>query len=639
MNSHKKTQHRSKRGFNWIIIITVCCLIPFLMNLFAMRHSSTAALQISYDQFLDLVEAGTVEQVNMDDDQIQITLNSDVDQEKVRKILGTEELPEAIQGGKNFQLGNIVFYTGRVNDQSMVSILRENNVRIYEEVPEQASIFSIIVSSLLPMVIMYLFYFMIIRMLMKRMSDGEGGIMGGLTGGIGKSKAKVYSVEKSTGVTFQDVAGQDEAKESLEEMVDYLKNPERYRAIGAQQPKGALLVGPPGTGKTLLAKAVAGEAGVPFYHLTGSEFVEMFVGVGASRVRDLFQTAKKNTPCIIFIDEIDAIGKKRDAQLGSNDEREQTLNQLLAEMDGFETNGGIIVLAATNRPEVLDQALLRPGRFDRRIIVEKPDLPGRENILKVHSKKVALYSDVDLHAVALATSGASGADLANIINEAALMAVRLGHFAIMQSDILESVEIIFAGKEKKDRVLNQRERERVAYHEVGHALISALQKNAQPVQKITIVPRTMGALGYTMSTPAEERYLLTKDELLSQITMLLGGRAAELVQFGAASTGASDDIERATDLARKMVTQYGMSDHFGSMGLQSTKNQYLDGRYVSTCSEQTNSQADEAVREILEQCQKQAVTILEDNRASLDAIAAKLLEKESITGEEFMNLL
>ncbi len=634
-----KNSRDTRRMPTWITVIIILFLLTFVINLFSARRSSTAELQISYDQFLDLVEAGMVEQVYMNDDQIQITLVAGTEEADVVQILGGEELPEGIQEQSFAPFQSVVFYTGRVDDPSLVATLRENDVRIYEEVPQQTSAFSAIASWLVPIAIMYLIYFLFMRMLMKRMGGGEGGLMGGLTGGVGKSKAKVYNVEKSTGVTFRDVAGQDEAKESLEEMVDYLKNPGKYKAIGAQQPKGALLVGPPGTGKTLLAKAVAGEAGVPFYHLTGSEFVEMFVGVGASRVRDLFQTAKKNTPCIIFIDEIDAIGKKRDSQLGTNDEREQTLNQLLAEMDGFETNGGIIVLAATNRPEVLDPALLRPGRFDRRIIVEKPDLPGRESILRVHSKKVSLSSDVDLHAVALATSGASGADLANIINEAALRAVRLERRTVTQEDLMESVETVFAGKEKKDRVLNPKERELVAYHEVGHALVSALQKNAQPVQKITIVPRTMGALGYTMSTPEEERYLLTKDELRSQITMLLGGRAAEVVKFGTATTGAANDIERATDLARKMVMQYGMSEYFGSMGLQSTQNQYLDGRNVATCTEQTGAEADEEVRLLLEQCQNEANQILEEHRESLERIAAYLLERESITGAEFMTLL
>ena len=624
-----------------LTILIVFFLLTFLFNLFTMQRSSTANLQISYDQFLNLVDAGFVEQVYMDDEKIQILLRSNIDREEVVQSLGAEELPEGIRGQELPVFEQVVFYTGRVDDPNLVATLRENgDIHFAEEIPEQTSLFSAVASWLVPVALMYLIYFLFMRAMMKKMgSDGGGGLLGGMTGGIGKSKAKVYTMEKSTGVTFQDVAGQDEAKESLEEMVDYLKNPEKYRKIGAQQPKGALLVGPPGTGKTLLAKAVAGEAGVPFYHLTGSEFVEMFVGVGASRVRDLFQTAKKNMPCIIFIDEIDAIGKKRDNQLGSNDEREQTLNQLLAEMDGFETNGGIIVLAATNRPEVLDQALLRPGRFDRRIIVEKPDLPGRKNILRVHGKKVSLSSDVDLHAVALATSGASGADLANIINEAALRAVRLDRAAVSQADLMESVETVFAGKEKKDRVLNPRERQMVAYHEVGHALVSALQKNVQPVQKITIVPRTMGALGYTMNVPEEERYLLTADELEAQITTLLGGRAAELVRFGAPTTGAANDIERATEQARKMVTQYGMSKRFGSMGLQSTQNQYLDGRNVSTCSEQTEAEADEEVRKILEQCQSKAVNLLQENRSALDRIAARLLEKENISGEEFMDLL
>lgn len=639
MDENRNSLPGQKRGSTWIIVIIVFFLITFILNMFSLSRTSVGQIQISYDQFLDLVEGDVVEQVYMDDDQIQIYLKDGVEETDVVMILGDGDDWENIPETQSMSFRTVVFYTGRVEDSNLSNFLRENGVHYSKEIPEQTSVFSAIASWILPIAIMYLLYFLVMKAMMKRMGGGIGGFMGGMGGNIGKSKAKVYTVEKSTGVTFRDVAGQDEAKESLEEMVDYLKNPEKYRAIGAQQPKGALLVGPPGTGKTLLAKAVAGEAGVPFYHLTGSEFVEMFVGVGASRVRDLFQTAKKNTPCIIFIDEIDAIGKKRDNQLGSNDEREQTLNQLLAEMDGFETNGGIIVLAATNRPEILDQALLRPGRFDRRIIVEKPDLPGRESILRVHGKKVSLSSDVDFHAIALATSGASGADLANIVNEAALRAVRIGRNVVVQEDLMESVETVIAGKEKKDRVLNSKERQMVAYHEVGHALVSALQKNAQPVQKITIIPRTLGALGYTMNAPEEERYLLTADELYAQITTLLGGRAAEIVQFGVTTTRASNDIERATEQARKMVTQYGMSERFGSMGLQSTQNQYLDGRNIATCSEQTGAEADEEVRKILERCQNMAVKILKENLDALERIAQRLLEKESISGEEFMALL
>lgn len=637
MNEQKNLFH-GKRKFLWIFL-SIIFILTFVANLLRGVKSLTAVLQISYDQFLDLIDAGMVEQIYMDDTQIQIALREDVDMGEVAVMLGGEELPEKMRESSFLQQRTTIFCTGRISDADLVSLLRENGIRFSQEIPRQASVLSSIISMVVPMIIMCLIYFLIIRIAMKRMGSDAGGILGNMTGEIGKSKVKVYSMEKSTGVTFRDVAGQDEAKESLEEMVDYLKNPQKYRNIGAKQPKGALLVGSPGTGKTLLAKAVAGEAGVPFYHLTGSEFVEMFVGVGASRVRDLFQTAKKNTPCIIFIDEIDAIGKKRDAGLGSNDEREQTLNQLLAEMDGFETNGGIIVLAATNRPEILDQALLRPGRFDRRIIVEKPDLPGRENILKVHGNKVSLSSDVDFHAVALATSGASGADLANIVNEAALLAVRSDRHVVVQKDLMESVETVFAGKEKKDRILNEKERRMVACHEVGHAMVSALQKNEQPVQKITIIPRTMGALGYTMSVPEEERYLLTKDELLAQITALLGGRAAEIVEFGAPTTGASNDIERATEQARKMVTQYGMSERFGAMGLASTQNRFLDGRDVATCSDRTGAEADEEVRKVIEKCQEQAVMLLKQYHEALERITVRLLEKESICGEEFMELL
>jgi cell division protease FtsH len=482
---------------------------------------------------------------------------------------------------------------------------------------------------------MYFLYNFLFSKLMGKM--GQGG-MGNIFG-AGKSKAKEYNMEKNTGVKFTDVAGQDEAKESLVELSDFLNNPEKYHEIGAKQPKGALLVGPPGTGKTLLAKALAGEAGVPFYSISGSEFVEMFVGVGASRVRDLFENAKKNAPCIIFIDEIDAIGKSRDNQLGGNDEREQTLNQLLAEMDGFDGKKGIVVLAATNRPEILDKALLRPGRFDRRVIVEKPDLPGREAILKVHAAKVKLSDDVNLREIALATSGATGADLANMVNEGALLAVKENRKTVCHKDLMEAVEVVIAGKEKKDRVMNPKERRMVSYHEVGHALISALQKNSQPVQKITIVPRTMGSLGYTMNMPEEERYLMTKEELLSQIATLLGGRAAEIIQFGEVTTGASNDIERATALARGMVAQYGMSDKFGPMGLESVQYRYLDGSRVKNCSEETATLIDDEVRTILADCQQKALDLLEKNRSALDRIAEYLLEKENISGEEFMRLL
>lgn len=470
------------------------------------------------------------------------------------------------------------------------------------------------------------------------MSSGGGGLGGGMMN-IGKSQAKVYDMEKDVKITFKDVAGQEEAKESLEEIVDYLHNPEKYAAIGAQQPKGALLVGPPGTGKTLLARAVAGESNVAFFSLSGSEFVEMFVGVGASRVRDLFKEADKNAPCIIFIDEIDAIGKSRDSQMGSNDEREQTLNQLLAEMDGFDSSKGVVVLAATNRPEVLDKALLRPGRFDRRIIVEKPDLIGREAILKVHADKVIMNEGVNLRQVALATSGASGADLANMINEAALRAVRMGRNKVEQEDIMESVEVVIAGKEKKDRILSPSEKQRVAFHEVGHALATALQKDGTPVQKITIVPRTKGALGYTMKMPEDEKYILTKEELLAEITTLLAGRAAEEVIFDSVSTGASDDIERASKIARSMVTQYGMTDEFDMMGLESVQSQYLDGRRVSTCSEATGAKIDEEALRIIRACHQKAFTLLEENKEALSQISEYLIEKETISGEQFMDIL
>ena len=484
-------------------------------------------------------------------------------------------------------------------------------------------------SWILPLLLIYGMFFLVSRSLSKKMG---GGIMG-----VGQSRAKMY-MQNKTGITFKDVAGQEEAKESLNEIVDFLHNPLKYTAIGAKQPKGALLVGPPGTGKTLLAKAVAGEANVPFFSLSGSEFVEMFVGVGASRVRDLFKQASQNAPGIIFIDEIDAIGKSRDNQMGSNDEREQTLNQLLAEMDGFDSSKGVVILAATNRPEILDKALLRPGRFDRRIIVEKPDLKGREAILRVHSKNVKMSNDVDLHDIALATSGAVGADLANMVNEAALRAVRMKRNVVIQEDLMEAVEVIIAGKEKKDRILSEKEKKLVAYHEVGHALATAVSKNTDPVQKITIVPRTMGALGYTMQKPEEEKYLMNKDEIVDEITVFMAGRAAEEVVFGVKTTGAANDIERATELARNMITIYGMSDKFGMFGLESIQNRYLDGRRVANCSQETETLVDAEVTKILADCYSKAVEILKNNREALDKISEFLIEKETITGKQFMEI-
>ena len=465
----------------------------------------------------------------------------------------------------------------------------------------------------------------------RRLGKG-GGLMG-----IGKSNAKIYE-QKETGVTFKDVAGQDEAKESLVEVVDFLHHPVKYTKIGAKLPKGALLVGPPGTGKTLLAKAVAGEAGVPFFSLAGSDFVEMFVGVGASRVRDLFKEAQKQAPAIIFIDEIDAIGKSRDTRFGGNDEREQTLNQLLSEMDGFDSSKGVFILAATNRPEVLDKALLRPGRLDRRVIVDKPDLKGREEVLKVHAKNVRLDDTVDLSEIALATSGAVGSDLANMINEAAIAAAKAGRKAVSQADLWEAVEVVIAGKEKKDRILSEDEKKTVAYHEVGHALVTAVVKNSEPVQKITIVPRTMGALGYVMQVPEEEKYLMSKDEMISRLTTLLAGRAAEEVVFGRITTGAANDIEQATKLARAMVTQYGMSEEFGLMGLETIENEYLDGRAVRNCSDETETVIDNEIKRMLKACYEDAKRILGENREALDRIAAYLFEKETITGKEFMAL-
>jgi len=631
---NRRPAGNTPKNFNVLHIIIVIFLLNILLNLL-FTSLSRGGLQIEYSQFIKLVEGGHVSRVQIGDDTLQITLRDAVSLSEVERVLYPQGRISGSRQQTELKAADVITAV-RIDDPALVERLRAHNVDFFKPMSRNSPIFSFILSWVMPIMLMYLLFSFMSGRIMGSM--GQGGGMGGLFG-VGKSKAKEYNLEKSTGVKFSDVAGQDEAKESLIELVDFLKFPDKYHKIGARQPKGALLVGPPGTGKTLLAKAIAGEAGVPFYSISGSEFIEMFVGVGASRVRDLFENAKKHSPCIIFIDEIDAIGKSRDNQIGGNDEREQTLNQLLSEMDGFDGRKGIVVLAATNRPEILDKALLRPGRFDRRIIVEKPDLPGRESILKVHAAKVKLAADVNFHEIALATSGATGADLANMINEGALLAVKNDRELVSQKDLMEAVEVVIAGKEKKDRIMNPKERQMVAYHEVGHALVSAMQKNSQPVQKITIVPRTMGSLGYTMNMPEEERYLLTKSELLSQITTLLGGRAAEIMQFGEVTTGSSNDIERATALARNMVAQYGMSEKFGSMGLASIQNRYLDGSSVMNCSPDTQTLIDDEVRRLLADCQQKAARLLENGKASLDRIAEHLLEKENITGDEFMRLL
>ena len=564
--------------------------------------------EISYSEFIEMLENGEVESVVLRSDTLTITPKTQ------QSMVGTTEI-----------------YTTLMEDESeLTQRLEEAGVEKFSKEPPDMT--SSIIYSLLSIVLPVIIMVGLLSWLFRRMNKG-----GGMMGGVGKSKAKAY-VQKETGVTFKDVAGEDEAKESLQEVVDFLHNPGKYAAIGAKLPKGALLVGPPGTGKTLLAKAVAGEAHVPFFSLSGSDFVEMFVGVGASRVRDLFEEAKKNAPCIIFIDEVDAIGKTRDSRYGGNDEREQTLNQLLAEMDGFDSSKGLLILAATNRPEVLDPALLRPGRFDRRIIVDRPDLKGRVNILKVHAKNVSLDETVDLDAIALATSGAVGSDLANMINEAAILAVKHGRQAVSQKDLLEAVEVVLVGKEKKDRILSSEERKIVSYHEVGHALVSALQKDSEPVQKITIVPRTMGALGYVMHVPEEEKYLNTRKELEAMLVGYLGGRAAEEIVFDTVTTGAANDIEQATKVARAMITQYGMSDRFGLMGLAETQNQYLDGRAMLNCGDATATEIDHEVMKLLKKSYDEAKRLLSENRDVMDKIAAFLIEKETITGKEFMKI-
>ncbi len=604
-NQPKKDGNKNRQS---ILMFLTCVLISLVcMGLFSDMFGNTTSKEISYDKFISMIESKQIKEVQLEGDMITI-------------------IPK-----KSSDSGpNITYYTTRLETSNKLTKRLEGTEITFYEVPEDpmAAIISAIVSFLVPFILLLLIF----SIFMRQMNKG-GGVMG-----VGKSKAKAY-IQQETGVTFKDVAGQDEAKESLQEVVDFLHNPGKYTGIGAKLPKGALLVGPPGTGKTLLAKAVAGEAHVPFFSLSGSDFVEMFVGVGASRVRDLFEEAKKNAPCIIFIDEIDAIGKSRDTgHYGGNDEREQTLNQLLAEMDGFDTSKGLLILAATNRPEVLDPALLRPGRFDRRVIVDRPDLRGRVNTLKVHSKGVAMDETVDLDEIALSTSGAVGSDLANMINEAAILAVKKGRKAVSQKDLLEAVEVVLVGKEKKDRVLSQEERKIVSYHEVGHALLSALQKDAEPVQKITIVPRTMGALGYVMQVPEEEKFLNTKKELEAMLVGLLGGRAAEEIVFDTVTTGASNDIEQATKIARAMITQYGMSDKFGLMGLASTTSQYLDGRTVLNCGDQTATEIDHEVMLLLKKSYDEAKRLLLENREAMDKIAEFLIQKETITGKEFMKI-
>ncbi|MBQ5673554.1 MAG: ATP-dependent zinc metalloprotease FtsH [Lachnospiraceae bacterium] len=596
------------------MVLLIASLLVLVTVSFIMKTMDGGATkEITYDTFLDMVEDGKVESVVVTSDCIEIT------PKKEEKETVADYMQVSVQ----------MYYTGVMKDDNLAAFLREHDVSFKEEIPDNSGfLLSILLTYVLPIVLVWV----LLSFLFRKMSGGGGPM------GVGKSNAKVY-VQKETGITFKDVAGQDEAKESLQEVVDFLHNPGKYTQIGAKLPKGALLVGPPGTGKTLLAKAVAGEAGVPFFSLAGSDFIELYVGVGASRVRDLFSQAQKNAPCIIFIDEIDAIGRSRDSKYGGgNEEREQTLNQLLSEMDGFDTSKGILILAATNRPEILDKALLRPGRFDRRVIVDKPDLKGRVDVLKVHAKDVHMDDTVDLDAIALATSGAVGSDLANMINEAAINAVKHGRKAVSQKDLFDAVEVVLVGKEKKDRIMSKEERRIVSYHEVGHALISALQKNSEPVQKITIVPRTMGALGYVMHVPEEEKYLNTEAELRDMLVGLLGGRAAEEIVFDTVTTGASNDIEKATNIARAMVTQYGMSKRFGLMGLATIESKYLDRSASLNCADVTAAGIDEEVMELLKNSYEEAKRLLTENREILDDIAAHLIEKETITGDEFMKI-
>ena len=606
MDNKNKQDPNMKSNWQTITMLLIAALLTFgLVSWMNSYLNSKKRQELSYNEFVKMVDGGEVESI---------------------KIGGTEITVVPKKDNAKYSQ-DLDYYVVKVpGDYKFVDRFLENNVETHQENKDANTLLLVLLNYAVP----FLFLLFLMNFTMKRM--GGGGIMG-----VGKSNAKMY-VQKETGVTFKDVAGEDEAKESLTEIVDFLHNPGKYTKIGAKLPKGALLVGPPGTGKTLLAKAVAGEAHVPFYSLSGSDFVEMFVGVGASRVRDLFKNATENAPCIIFIDEIDAIGRSRDSRMGGNDEREQTLNQLLSEMDGFDSTKGLLVLGATNRPEILDPALLRPGRFDRRVIVDKPDLNGRINILKVHSKDVLLDESVDFKDIALATSGAVGADLANMMNEAAINAVKHGRSAVSQKDLFEAVEVVLVGKEKKDRIMSKEERRIVSYHEVGHALVSALQKHSEPVQKITIVPRTMGALGYVMNVPEEEKYLNTQKELQARLVELMAGRAAEEIVFETVTTGAANDIQQATNLARAMVTQYGMSEKFGLMGLESQENQYLTGRNVLNCGDATAAEIDKEVMKILKDSYHEAISLLSDNKDAMDQIAAFLIEKETITGKEFMQI-
>ena len=616
-----------------ITMVIVSIAVFFLVNMLIGALMGTPTQRILYNEFVEFLEMGRVENVEVMPDRIMVTLfpeeNETMEDDAPPLTVMEQFVRTRLQGQ---QADGVVVYTGRMPDPELRAMLDYHGVE-YSAAIITTNWFQVIFLNLvLPIMLMYVVFMLIRRSMGSMMGGGRGGFMS-----IGQSNAKIY-MEKKTGVTFEDVAGQEEAKESLMEIVDFLHNPDKYTAIGAVQPKGALLVGPPGTGKTLLAKAVAGEANVVFFSLSGSDFVEMFVGVGASRVRDLFKQASQQAPCIIFIDEIDAIGKSRDNQMNSNDEREQTLNQLLAEMDGFDSSKGVVILGATNRPEILDKALLRPGRFDRRINVELPDLKGREDILKVHAKKVKMGARVDLRRIAMITPGGAGADLANMINEAALHAVRMNRQEVSQADLLEAVEVVIAGKEKKDRIMTEKEKRIVAFHEVGHALARAVQKDAKPVEKITIIPRTKGSLGYVLAAPEEERFMQTKEEMLAEIVVLMAGRAAEEVHFNTKTTGASNDIEKATRMARAMVSMYGMSEKFGMMGLESVQNRYLDGRTVANHSEQTGSVIDEEVRKILENCYQEAVNMLKQHEGKMIEIAEYLFSKETITGEEFMGM-